>query len=41
MIEVLYRREVPYPLPRMLSQFFDLAVAHVHPRTFGEARREG
>lgn len=39
MIEVLYRREVPFPRTRVLSQYFDLEhLEHVHPRSFGRAR---
>lgn len=39
MIEVVYRREVSYPQPAVLSQYFDLEhVEHVHPRSFGRAR---
>ena len=39
MIEVTYRREVPYPQPVVLSQYFDFEhLEHVHPRTFGRAR---
>lgn len=38
-MQIVYRRTVPYPLDRVLSQYFDLEhFAHVHPRTFGEAR---
>jgi hypothetical protein len=34
-----YQKTVPYPLWRVLSQFFDLEhIEHVHPRTFGRAR---
>jgi hypothetical protein len=39
MIEVRYRREVPYPQAAVLSQYFDLEhIAHVHPPTLGKAR---
>lgn len=39
MIDVTYRREVPYPQPVVLSQYFDFEhLEHVHPRTFGRAR---
>ena len=39
MIEVVYRREVPYPQPVVLSQYFDFEhLQHVHPRSFGRAR---
>jgi hypothetical protein len=39
MIEVTYRREVPFPRTRVLSQYFDLEhLEHVHPRSFGRAR---
>ena len=40
MIEVVYQREVAYPLVgRTLSQYFDLEhLEHVHPRSFGKAR---
>jgi hypothetical protein len=38
-IDVLYRREVPYSQAVILSQYFDLEhLEHVHPRTFGRAR---
>lgn len=39
MIEVIYRREVPYPETVILSQYFDLEhIEHVHPTSFGRAR---
>lgn len=39
MIEVHYRREVPYSQAVVLSQYFDLEhLEHVHPKTFGRAR---
>jgi hypothetical protein len=39
MIDVVYRREVPYSRAVVLSQYFDLEhLEHVHPRTFGRAR---
>jgi hypothetical protein len=39
MIDVFYRREVPYPPAVILSQYFDLEhLEHVHPRSFGRAR---
>ncbi len=39
MIDVLYRREVPYSQAVVLSQYFDLEhLEYVHPRTFGRAR---
>ncbi len=39
MIEVGYRRDVPYPQPVVLSQYFDLEhLEHVHPKSFGRAR---
>src|SRR5712691_6975846 len=39
MIEVFYRRELRYPLARILSQYFDLEhIEHVHPRSLGRAR---
>lgn len=39
MIELLYQCEVPYPLGRVLSQYFDLEhLDHVHPNSFGRAR---
>lgn len=39
MIEVAYRREIPYPQPVVLSQYFDLEhLEHVHPKSFGRAR---
>ena len=39
MIEVVYRREVPFSRTRVLSQYFDLEhLEHVHPRSFGQAR---
>lgn len=39
MIEVTYRREVPYPQAVVLSQYFDLEhIEHVHPKSFGRAR---
>ena len=39
MIEVLYRREVPYSQDVVLSQYFDFEhLEHVHPRSFGRAR---
>lgn len=38
MIEVVYRREVPYSQAVVLSQYFDLEhLEHVHPRSFGRA----
>jgi hypothetical protein len=38
-IEVGYQREVPYPRPVILSQYFDLEhLEHVHPNSFGRAR---
>jgi hypothetical protein len=38
-ITAKYRRTVPYPRWRVLAQFFDLEhIAHVHPRTLGQAR---
>ncbi len=38
-MKVVYRRTIPYPILRVLSQYFDLEhIAHVHPRSFGEAR---
>jgi hypothetical protein len=38
-ITVTYRKTVPYPLGRVLSQFFDLEhIEYVHPRTLGRAR---
>jgi hypothetical protein len=41
-IEVVYAREVPYPRPIVLSQYFDLEhLEHVHPRSFGRARVVG
>ena len=39
MIEIVYQREVEYPLGRTLSQYFDLEhLEHVHPRSVGRAR---
>jgi len=39
MVEVVYRREVPYPQVTVLSQYFDLEhVEYVHPRSFVRAR---
>jgi len=39
MIEVVWRREVPYPQPVVLSQYFDLEhLQYVHPKSFGRAR---
>jgi hypothetical protein len=39
MIELTYRREVPYPRDVVLSQYFDFEhLEHVHPRSFGRAR---
>ncbi|MCC6964913.1 MAG: hypothetical protein IT391_01345 [Nitrospira sp.] len=39
MIDVPYRREVPYSQAVVLSQYFDLEhLEHVHPRSFGRAR---
>ncbi len=39
MIEVEYRREVPYPQDVVLSQYFDLEhLEHVHPNSFGRAQ---
>lgn len=39
MIEVEYRRVVPYSQPVVLSQYFDLEhLEHVHPKSFGRAR---
>ena len=39
MIQVAYRRELPYPPSVLLSQYFDLEhVEHVHPKSFGRAR---
>lgn len=39
MIELVYRREVSYPRPVVLSQYFDLEhLEYVHSRSFGRAR---
>jgi hypothetical protein len=38
-VEIIYRKRIAYPIDRVLAQYFDLEhIAHVHPRTFGEAR---
>ena len=38
-IEVTYRRRIPYPFARVLSQYFDLEhIETVHPRTLGSYR---
>jgi len=38
-MQVVWRRRVPYPRQRVLSQYFDLEHArYVHPRSLGESR---
>lgn len=38
-MRITYKREIPYPTSRLLAQYFDLEhIAHVHPRSFGQAR---
>ena len=38
-MDVEYKKTIPFPPSRILSQYFDLEhIAHVHPRSFGEAR---
>lgn len=37
-MEITYKRQVSYPIGRVLSQYFDLEhVEHVHPQSFGRA----
>jgi len=39
MIDVHYRRDVPYPPAQIVSEYFDLEhLEHVHPLSFGRAR---
>lgn len=39
MTQVHYRRRLPFPPARLVGQYFDLEhIAHVHPRSLGEAR---
>ena len=41
-MNIIYRRQVPYPPPVVLSAYFDLEhVGHVHPSSFGRARLLG
>src|SRR5436190_17927074 len=41
-VNIIYRRQVPYPPPVVLSAYFDREhVGHVHPSSFGPARLLG
>ena len=41
-VNIIYRRQVPYPPPVVLSAYFDLEhLGHVHPSSFGRARLLG
>jgi len=38
-MNIVYRKQIPYPQPVVVSAYFDLEhIAHVHPSTFGRTR---